>query len=331
MGLDATLRRDLFEPTSTTTVDQYRELLAEKEEVWMEIYGQRSTNPRTQSSAPQSRSYTPNPRLLSPVRSLTNRPQLQGSTPQTAPSQTAQQQPYQVNSPPNARLPCPFHAARGQTYYHSPLACKLPEAKALLSNETSTRIQQINFQAQSETRDSLTSDASTYEDIPQYVDYDPDDDQEGDVPYDSARDFYAPFGSDIMHNLIDHPSVVNPSPYNTPAVASDSPLYVPIHKCSTCTAEFFSKNRLFKHLREYQHFQKSQPDDSTMFHSTIDTDVIKSTSVPVSGAGLSFRSYNFTEIQVNFSPASDPLWVCLDSGCGMSCICNVLTISSKYG
>src|SRR5579859_6745566 len=50
MGLDAVLRRDLFEPTSVTMVDQYRELLVEKEEIWVEVYGQRSTNSRTQTT-----------------------------------------------------------------------------------------------------------------------------------------------------------------------------------------------------------------------------------------------------------------------------------------
>ena len=57
MGLDAVLRRDLFEPTTATTIDQYRELLVEKEEVWMEIYSQRpvSTNTRPQNTSQQSR------------------------------------------------------------------------------------------------------------------------------------------------------------------------------------------------------------------------------------------------------------------------------------
>jgi hypothetical protein len=49
--------------------------------------------------------------------------------------------------------------------------------------------------------------------IPQYVDYDPDDAHESDSQYDSSRDFYAPFGSDIMHNLVHHPSVINPTPF----------------------------------------------------------------------------------------------------------------------
>jgi hypothetical protein len=50
MGLDALLRRDLFEPITATTIDQYRELLVEKEEVWMEIYGQRLQNSKNQPS-----------------------------------------------------------------------------------------------------------------------------------------------------------------------------------------------------------------------------------------------------------------------------------------
>jgi len=33
MGLDTSLRRDLFESTAATTVDQYRELLVKKKEI----------------------------------------------------------------------------------------------------------------------------------------------------------------------------------------------------------------------------------------------------------------------------------------------------------
>jgi len=177
-----------------------------------------------------------------------------------------------------------------------------------LSGETANRIQQINFQAQSESYDNGASDTSAYDEIPQYVDYEPDDEQDGDVHYDSSRDFNAPYGSDMMHNVIEHPSIVNPSPLSTPLLIVEPPSkYYHIHRCSTCTAEFFSKNRLFKHLREYQHFQKSQSDDShdaVAFHTSAEADVLKSMSTPVSGARLSFWSYNFTEIQISFNDNS---------------------------
>jgi hypothetical protein len=60
MGLDASLRRDLFESTQATTVDQYRELLMEKEEIWSDIYTANRTSFRSQS--PQQRPvYQPRP------------------------------------------------------------------------------------------------------------------------------------------------------------------------------------------------------------------------------------------------------------------------------
>ena len=44
-GMDVALRRNLFEPTTQTTLDQYRELLMEKEELWIEAYKPRPLAP----------------------------------------------------------------------------------------------------------------------------------------------------------------------------------------------------------------------------------------------------------------------------------------------
>jgi hypothetical protein len=41
-GIEVMLRRDLFEPTPQTTLDQYREILLEKEELWIEVYKART-------------------------------------------------------------------------------------------------------------------------------------------------------------------------------------------------------------------------------------------------------------------------------------------------
>jgi hypothetical protein len=37
VGIDVALWRDLFEPTSMTTIEQFRNLLAEKEELWIQL------------------------------------------------------------------------------------------------------------------------------------------------------------------------------------------------------------------------------------------------------------------------------------------------------
>ena len=74
-GLDASLRRDLFEPTPATTVDQYRELLMEKEEIWIDIYtGNRNTYRQSQQA--QRPNYQPRPSLSTnpvwPSRTISN-------------------------------------------------------------------------------------------------------------------------------------------------------------------------------------------------------------------------------------------------------------------
>lgn len=332
MGLDASLRRDLFEPTTTTTVDQYRELLMEKEEIWSDIYTA-NHNPYRQAQQSPRESYQPRPTLTSapawPKRTGTTqgtRANLPNARQATSPQPVSSlrnnnpPQPNQVTSPPEARLPCPFHAARGQTYYHSPLACRLPEARNLLSDNAAW-IQQINFQSSHDTEPSEIEEI-----VPQYVDYDPDIDD--DSQYDPSKDFYTPYGSDIMHNLVQHPSMVNPLPSDDRVYrvsekgtltyhASQEPNVLPTQECLACSATFPSKNKLFKHLHESKHFQTPPTEVPEIYHTEI---VIKSTSEPVSGAGLSFRNYNFTEIQVNFDTKAPPVWVCLDSGCGMSCI-----------
>jgi hypothetical protein len=63
MGLDASLRRDLFEPTIATTVDQYRELLMEKEEIWVDIYAKNRTPARQPYTTVPT--YQPRPALAS--------------------------------------------------------------------------------------------------------------------------------------------------------------------------------------------------------------------------------------------------------------------------
>jgi hypothetical protein len=116
-GMDVALRRDLFEPTSMTSLDQYREILMEKEELWMEAYKPRSFTPSPlQRPQPQNRGYTQNYPSRSPTR-LSNQNQ-----PVNRPNYA-----YQQNTPEQQRqsIPCPFHLARRETYYHPAQNCIL--------------------------------------------------------------------------------------------------------------------------------------------------------------------------------------------------------------
>jgi hypothetical protein len=81
MGLDASLRRDLFEPTPATSVDQYRELLMEKEEIWTDIYNaNRSSRMLPQSQRPP---YQPRATYPTPLHSIANQPSPTTPTPPT--------------------------------------------------------------------------------------------------------------------------------------------------------------------------------------------------------------------------------------------------------
>jgi len=190
----------------------------------------------------------------------------------------------------------------------------------LLSGEIMNRIQQINFQFQLEVpSDNFISEGIGYDEISQYIDYDSDDDHNSEVQYNFMHDFYASFKLNIMHNLIEHPSVLNPFLLMTTDSSAVKPNQcISAHICYACSAEFSFKNKLFRHLRTVQHFQNTLANTSEVFH--MNTEVIKSMYAPVLGAGLLFRSYNFTELQVKFTPSAKPVWVCLDLGYGISCI-----------
>ena len=74
-----------------------------------------------------------------------------------------------------------------------------------MSGENSAHIQQINFQAQSEIRNEFEDrsvQTTGYENISQYVNYNPDDIQESDSHYYSTHDFYTLFNFNIIHNLV---------------------------------------------------------------------------------------------------------------------------------
>src|SRR5579859_7311623 len=48
--------------------------------------------------------------------------------------------------------------------------------------------------------------------------------------------------------------------------------------------------------------------------------IIKSSADPAAGSRMSFRDYNYLEITMRSSPGTSDNSVCIDTGCGMSCI-----------
>jgi len=149
LGLDIPFRRDLFEPTADTTIQQYRLKLCEKEDTWIDSYLPRNnySNPRGYNSRPPSpqlpyNSRTPSPQL--PYRQqqqqipFANQP-FQGynwRSPQNRPPMSMYY-PNQRNQMQNQRTqyPCLFHLARGETYNHSASNCYLPDAVAWRSRQ----------------------------------------------------------------------------------------------------------------------------------------------------------------------------------------------------
>ncbi|RPB07442.1 hypothetical protein P167DRAFT_404472 [Morchella conica CCBAS932] len=48
--------------------------------------------------------------------------------------------------------------------------------------------------------------------------------------------------------------------------------------------------------------------------------IVQSNAPKIPGNGYAFRDYNFLEIAVRIAPGTEDLWVCLDTGCGVSLI-----------
>jgi hypothetical protein len=95
--------------------------------------------------------------------------------------------------------------------------------------------------------------------------------------------------------------------------------------CEVCCLFFPSRNKLFKHVR-LMNYQKK----ATVTHAQVVTNmfakmgsspaVIKSEAPSTPGSGLSFHDYNYLEIAVRSSPTATDQSVCVDTGCGMSCM-----------
>ena len=94
--------------------------------------------------------------------------------------------------------------------------------------------------------------------------------------------------------------------------------------CATCYSMFRSCNKLFKHLREMKHQTASMVLSKSVanifMHSTKPSSIITSNAPPVVGSGMAFRNSNFLEVALRPTPSRQDYFVCLDTGCEMSCI-----------
>lgn len=94
--------------------------------------------------------------------------------------------------------------------------------------------------------------------------------------------------------------------------------------CGTCGHAERTRNRLFTHLRQKGHLRANFVGekalcDTRMAHLVIPR-IVQSNAPKIPGNGYAFRDYNFLEMAVRVAPGTEDLWVCLDTGCGVSLI-----------
>jgi len=88
------------------------------------------------------------------------------------------------------------------------------------------------------------------------------------------------------------------------------------YACETCDHDYPTRNKLFAHLREKNHFKRAQTellsDEVQVIESNAPTETM--------GTGYAFRDHNFTEIKYRLSKDNPEDYGCLDTGSGMSLI-----------
>ena len=96
--------------------------------------------------------------------------------------------------------------------------------------------------------------------------------------------------------------------------------------CEQCQETFDSRNNLFTHLKEKNHYQSKQkpvPHDQVRI-------IPSQGSHELVGTGYAFRDFNFCEIKYKLSMDHPSEWGCLDTGAGMSLIDNTLYITWNF-
>jgi hypothetical protein len=109
--------------------------------------------------------------------------------------------------------------------------------------------------------------------------------------------------------------------------------------CDVCQANYSSRNKLFRHIREAKHHRKRivQSPTSDLYTTTTPTitpettpettpeatpeatpEVIKSNAPPATGSGMAFQNFNYVEITARSTPDGKDTSFCADTGCGMS-------------
>ena len=117
-GIEIYLKRDLYEPSDSTTISRYRALLEEKEELWHEAYQPRQPTPPNALTNQSRNAYRPQSRPNLPWRQ-------QSTLPNRSQTQNQNQQQYR-NVLQTQRGPlCPVHLMRGQNIHHTADQCRL--------------------------------------------------------------------------------------------------------------------------------------------------------------------------------------------------------------
>jgi hypothetical protein len=330
-GLDVALRRDLFEPTPETSLSQFRDLLMEKEELWVEAYKSRPSPFMPQRSFPNLQSRI----------AYYNRPQ--NTPPQSLAQQQYQnQRPSYGNQNANTRssVPCPFHAAVGQTYYHPASFCRLrqgplpttppsqgafnrqtpasPQGRFPQDNQPTPRVEIINFQEQPAMQ---AARGISWDEVCQEA-RDRDAREHGDYNAHGVDNYHQDFEAEMDQDYhYDEDQISGFFVHETASTYLRS-------TCATCNVQYPSRNKLFKHLDEMNHravivTEMSNSADvftvEAQIQPSVQPRIIVSNAPPVAGSGLAFRTSNYLEIGVKTHPSGNDHFVCLDTGCGMTC------------
>ena len=337
-GIDPIFRQHLYEPTETTDVDQYRELLEEKESLWMDLFSR---------NAP----------LRPNVRQQQQQRYASQLTPPQANRPTGRQQQYLAPAPTRQAVtmeptnqtakPCQLHLVRGQTFFHSTDSCRLlPEilgiarttAAAVSPNTSRSNSPTVSFPPSPPVTGPASRAMAPYRATQQtpivtHLNFAPADDTGAyqEPQYDDVDPYnhdYNAYVADEYHAESQYQEDLRSIDRSCDPGYDDATGYVlrtiVRHTCVVCSQEFTSRNTLFEHLREKKHYKKigsPKTMETPQFDAAAaEVHIIRSTAIPVEGTGLAFRGYDYCKANIRATPTGSDYEICLDTGCSMTAI-----------
>ena len=345
LNMDAALRNHIDEPDEGTTLSSFIQKIEKKKEIWEDLYGRQpnrqissrpnSNRPSGQNGRYQSRqgqgygqsfgarqypsnqfssnqrqnfgqynpcqSYNQQNRPNHPSSNANGRPQQQIQSgpprlmigaPIAAQNVSASQQPWG-----DQRSRPPFQPAQSNRRPQGAYQASVDDAVDKSQSQSSSDQNQTSTDTPAMSNENESPSWTSQNDEQEANNFSPD----GGDPFDSYDAYGEPY--DDTSNYF---------------VSGETPL-----RCRRCSSQFYSNNKLHRHLRSCNRVSDKPPADQLSEDEAdvnVTLPIIESTSLPFNQKGHAFRGWHYAVIEARLTPNGPEDKLCADSGCGMSLI-----------